>query len=126
MQQLTIFDWMPTVMQEPEVGEIIREPGACIPHIMRSGYIGRKVCFDCSTQSRKAYRVGILEAVNQSYYWHMEGDEYKQVPCDRVVIFTGKKQRALISLTPGREIHECLPWNAYPERMKAIYGKNDM
>jgi len=109
MPQLTIFDWMPTVMQEPEVGKIVREHGACIPHIMRSGYVGRKVCFDCSTQSRRAYKVGILEAVNPSFYWRLEGREYKQVPCDRVVIFTGTKQRSFISLMPGREIYEPLP-----------------
>lgn len=119
MEQLTIFDWMPEAQPEPEVGEYIKEHGANIPHIMRPGYIGQKVCFDCSTQSREMYRVGILEAVNPSYYWHLdEYGEYRKDTCDRVVIFTGKKQRSLLSLMPGREIFECLPWDAYPGRKK--------
>lgn len=40
--QLTIFDWMPTAQQEPDVGAWVEKPGAVIPHIMIPSYIGKK------------------------------------------------------------------------------------
>lgn len=123
-EQLTIFDYMPSCMPEPGVGEIIHKHGAVICHIMRPGYVGQKVCFDVSTQSmRNMYRVGILEKIFTDHYFQLVGNKYQKRECDRVVIYTGKKQRSYISLMPGREIYECLPWNAYPARMNAIGKK---
>lgn len=115
-EQLSIFDWMPTLRQEPDVGEWVTEHGQVIPHIMRRSYIGKKVVMDKSTQSKKAYKVGILEKVLTDFYWH--GDE--MVECDRSIVFDGGKQRNHILHMPGREIYECLPWDAYPERMNSI------
>lgn len=121
--QMTIFDWRPDAQPEPEIGADIREHGQIICHIMRPSYIGKKVCFDISTESmRNLFRVGVLEEILEDHYWrlNLSTGQYERKPCDRVVIYTGKKQRSLISLMPGREIYECLPWDAYPERMAAI------
>ncbi len=117
--QLTIFDYMPIVQAEPEVGAYIEKSGAPIPHIMRPGYIGQKVCVDVSTQNHEWYQVGILEKVIPAHYYN--GDQI--VECDRSIVYTGKKQRSLITHMPGNEIYECLPWDAYPKRMAAI-GKH--
>lgn len=94
-------------MTEPDVGEYVRSTGATICHIMRPHYIGQKVLFDCSTQSmRNLYKCGILE---------------KYIPHEgrmRSIIYTGAKQRTLLTHYPGIEIYECLPWEAYSERAK--------
>lgn len=81
-------------------------------HIMRPNYIGQKVVYDCSTQNHRWYRVGILE----KYIPH-EGHM-------RSIIFVGERQRILLDHVLGREIYEPLQWEAYPERMKAIFGVN--
>lgn len=107
-QQMTIFDWMPTLQQEPKVGEYVDTHGANICHIMRPSYIGQKVVYECSTQSHEWWRVGILEK-----YFLCGG-------VMRSVIYVGEKQRILLDHYKGRDIYECLPWDAYPERMKAI------
>lgn len=92
-------------LEEPCVGEYVREAGAVICHIMRPGYIGKKVLYDCSTQSqRNLFRCGILEA-----YIHYEGKM-------RSIINVGTKQRILLTHYPGIEIRECLPWWEYPAR----------
>ena len=106
--QLSIFDYMPTLLPEPAVGEYVESHGAVICHIMRSGYIGNKVVYDCSTQSHKWFRVGILEK-----YFENDG-------VMRSVINVGERQRILFDHYPGREIFECLPWNAYPNRVNNI------
>ncbi len=111
MRQLSIFDIMPEAQQEPEVGAIVEETGAIIPHIMRHGYIGEKILFDCSTQSRTLYQCGRLEK-----YIPYEG-------VTRSIIYTGKKQRTLLTHYEGINIYECLPWDKYPERMKALGRK---
>lgn len=118
-EQLSIFDWMPTAQKEPEVGEWVTEHGAVIPHIMRKGYIGKKVVMDKSTQSMKIYKVGILENVVTDFYWHND----KKVECDRSIVFDGGRQRNHILHMPGQEIFECLPWNAYEKRNEAIGRK---
>lgn len=107
-RQMTIFDWMPECQPEPPVGAWVRTHGQIIPHIMRKSYIGRKVCIDVSTENNEIYQVGILED-----YIPYEGRM-------RSVIYTGKKQRQLVTHYPGVEIFECLPWNAYEERNRAI------
>lgn len=104
--QMTIFDWMPTAKAEPDVGEYVAETGAVICHIMRKGYIGQKILYDCSTESHVWYRCGILED-----YFECRG-------VMRSVIYTGQKQRILFDHCPGREIFECLAWDAYPKRMQ--------
>lgn len=106
--QMSIFDYMPTLQKEPEVGEFVEHHGANICHIMRPNYIGQKVVYDCSTYSHKWFRVGILEK-----YFECRG-------VMRSIIYVGEKQRILLDHYPGREIFECLPWDAYPERMKTI------
>lgn len=93
-------------MTEPEVGAWVTEHGAVICHIMRPSYIGSRVVFDCSTWSMRIFRVGILEA-----YIPHEGRM-------RSIIYTGSRQRTLLTHYPGIEIYECLPWDAYPERTK--------
>lgn len=114
--QISLFDWMPSAQPEPPVGSYIQKPGAIIPHIMRKGYIGRKIAFDCSTESREMYRIGILEEVKQASYFHLEDGRYVEKPCDHVTIYDGVKQRSYILLMPGHEIFECLPWHAYERR----------
>ena len=115
MEQMTIEDWMPEAcpknvgVKEPEVGEIIHKHGQVICHIMRPHYIGKKVCFDISTESqRNLFRVGILE----KYVPHEE--------TYRSIVYTGTRQRSLINHRNGRTIYECLPWDQYPERMEMI------
>lgn len=117
--QIGLFDYMPTLQKEPEVGEWVDTTGANIPHIMRRGYIGSKIVIDMSTESHKWYKVGILEDITTTQYYHWTGKEYEIRECDRAIVYTGTKQRSLISLIPGEaEIYECLPWDAYPERTK--------
>lgn len=117
-EQMSIFDWMPTLRKEPDVGECVEEHGQVIPHIMRPSYIGKKILIDCSTENHKWFKVGILEDVRPAFYWHFD----EKVECDRSIIYTGSKQRSFITHMPGNEIFECLPWDSYPERMKAIGG----
>ena len=111
-KQLTIFDYMPTLRDEPDVGEWVEQHGVVIPHIMRRGYIGKKVLMDKSTMSHKWYKVGILEKVMEGYYYH---DDQK-VECDISIIFDGKSQRNKILHMPGQEIYECLPFDSYQKR----------
>jgi len=111
MEQLTIFNCFPQALPEPQVGEYVTEFGANICHIMRPAYIGKKVIYDCSTANHAWYRCGILE----KYFMRENG-------VMRSVIYTGERQRILYDHYPGREIWECLPWDAYPKRMEAIYG----
>lgn len=124
MEQLTMFDWMPTLKEEPEVGAWVKEHGAVIPHIMRKSYIGKKVVMDLSTESRQCFKVAILEQVLPDFYWHNDDPDdesgWQKVECDRSVLYTGKKGRSYITHMPGREIYECLPWDAYQERKEAI------
>ena len=107
IRQLSLFD-LPGLRQEPEVGEYTSEFGAVICHIMRSGYIGRKVLVDVSTRGMTMFQCGILED-----YIPYEG-RY------RSIVYTGKKQRKLITHYPGVEIRECLPWDHYEARERAI------
>lgn len=113
--QLSIFDWME---EEPEVGQWVYKTGAPISHIMRRSYIGKKVLMDKSTQSQRCYKVGILERVDTSFYYH--GDQ--KIECDRSVIYDGSRQRSYITHMPGQEIYECLPWHAYQKREESIFG----
>lgn len=107
--QISIFDYKPTLRQEPDVGAHIPEVGAVIPHIMIPSYIGKKVAFNCSTESRRCFRVGILEE-------YVPYGDYM-----RAIIFDGKRQRALVTLYPWMDgIHEVLPWESYPGRIEAI------
>lgn len=117
--QMTIFDWRPDAQQEPEVGTWLNDHGAVIPHIMRPGYIGKRICFECSTSSMRLFKVGILENIVPNV-WYVDG---KLTDIERAIVYTGTKQRSLVDLYPGRELFECLPWDAYPERMKAIGGR---
>lgn len=111
-RQLTIFDWMPETQSEPEIGEYVTKTGAIIPHIMRPSYIGHKVLYYCGTQSMpNLYQCGILE----KYIPH-EGKM-------RSIIYYGRKQRVLLTHYEGVNIYECLPWDAYPERMAAMGRK---
>jgi len=115
-KQMTIFDWMPTMQQEPEVGEYVKKCGAVIPHIMRRSYIGQKVLVNTSTQSLVSYKCGILKDVIKTFYWH--GDQ--RIECDRSIVSYGRNRESLITHMPGQEIYECLPWDAYEKRMEAI------
>lgn len=129
--QLSIFDWMedfdpakeakqaavlPEQIEEPEVGAWVYTRGAPISRVMRRSYIGKKVLMDKSTQSMDAFKVGILERVDTSFYYH--GDQ--KIECDRSVIYDGSRQRSYITHMPGQEIYECLPWHSYKEREDSI------
>lgn len=94
MEQLTIWDWMPAATPGPEVGEYVTHHGANICHIMRPGYIGKMVVFDCSTEGHEWFRCGILE---------------NYIPYEntyRSIINVGTRQRVLLTHYPGREIYE--------------------
>ena len=103
--QMTIFDLMPK-NTEPEVGEYVTEHGAVICHVMRPGYIGKKVVYSCGTESMpNLCRVGVLE----KYFWNHNAS------CWRSVINPGTKHCVLIDHAPwntGRfsssEIFECM------------------
>jgi hypothetical protein len=41
----------------------------------------------------------------------------------RSIINVGKPQRILLTHYPGREIYECLPWDAYPARRALLKPK---
>lgn len=119
--QMSIFDYMPTVQTEPEVGKWVDKHGAVISHVMLESYIGEKIVMDKSTASHQWFKVGILEKILPDFYYKMsETGEYTQVPCDRLIVYDGARQRNHIKLMPGIEVFECLPWDAYPERMAAI------
>ena len=118
-RQMTIFDYMPTIQQEPEIGEWVETHGAVICGCMRRSYIGEKVVMDKSTSSHEWYKVGILEDVKTGYYYR--GDQ--KVECDIAIVYDGSRQRNIYQIFPGHEIYECLPWNAYPKRMAAIGAK---
>lgn len=111
--QLNLFDVCEQLKTEPEVGEYVKEPGAVICHIMRRGYIGKKVLIDVSTTGMTMFQCGILED-----YIPYEGRM-------RSIVFTGKKQRSLITHYPGIEIFEPMPWAWYEARLHAIGGKDD-
>lgn len=110
--QPSIYDLFDELKQEPDIGEYTHECGAVICHIMRPGYIGKKVLVDVSTQSlRNLFRCGILED-----YIPYEGRM-------RSIVNVGDRQRLLITHYPGVEIHECLPWHRYENRMQNIGAK---
>lgn len=85
--QLTIFDIMAaedaketapeSERPEPETGAWIYDHGAVIPHIMRPGFIGRKVAYTCGTQSQpNLFRVGILE----KYFYNEHAKCWRSMP----------------------------------------------
>ena len=109
LKQYSIFDLFDQLKTEPDIGEYTHECGQVICHIMRRGYIGKKVLVDVSTQSlRNLFRCGILED-----YIPYEGRM-------RSIVNVGDRQRLLITHYPGVEIHECLPWGSYEQRKKAV------
>ena len=117
MKQLSLFDFFPKPepkpFREPEVGEYTKVCGQVLCHIQRKNHIGKKVLIDVSTQSmRGLYKCGILEDYIE-YEGHM-----------RSIVFTGEKQRSLVTHYPGVEIRECMPWDWYEDRRKSIGGKN--
>ena len=89
----------------PNVGDYVKRPGAIICHIMRAGYIGRKILVNVSTEHNELYQCGILE---------------NYIPYEsfmRSIIYVGDRQRKLVTHYPGVEIFECLPWD-YEKRVK--------
>lgn len=94
--QITMDEFLrenhPEEIREPEVGEYVEHWGQNIPHIMRSSWIGKKVVYDCSTQSHRWMRVGLLER-----YFPHDGTY-------RSVIYVGSKQRILYDHRQGRTI----------------------
>ena len=105
--QLSIFDIDPRCRPDPQPGEWVKEHGQVIRHIMRRSYIGKKIVMDKSTQSQKAFKVGILERVDTSFYYR--GDQ--KIECDRSVIYDGSRQRSYILHMPGQEIYELYPFD---------------
>ena len=120
MNQMSLFDFMPTLMVEPEVGEYVKECGAVIPHIMRKGYIGKKVLVDKSEEYRGSEEEMKLEKIVPARYW---GDG-AWIECERSIVYTGEKQRSLISHYPWvPELREVLPWDAYERREDVIHHR---
>ena len=104
-EQISIFDWMQSSAPEPNIGDYVKRPGAIICHIMRAGYIGRKILVDVSTEHNELYQCGILE---------------NYIPYEsfmRSIVYVGDRQRKLITHYPGVEIFECLPLD-YEKRVK--------
>lgn len=100
-QQMTLFDLFDLSEGKTEKGDLhpgdyIESHGAVICHIMRPGYIGKMVAYDCSTESHKWIRVGILKD-----YIPYEGRW-------RSIIDVGKGRDHYILLThyEGRNIYE--------------------
>ena len=110
--QMSLFDWMPQVLPDPQPGEYVNRHGMVICAIMRPSYIGKIVIMDCSTESHAWYKAGILEKILRDKYFHCNTitKQYEETPCDRVIIYTGKKQRSSILMMPGANIYE--PANA--------------
>lgn len=120
--QLDIFECFPELFRkpDPEVGEWVEEHGPVICHIMREGCIGHKVVWNCGTESMpNLCRVGILEKVLADHYYEYRNGDYIEKPCDRVILYTGKKQRSSLLLMPGREIYEVHPWS-WPRNVENI------
>jgi hypothetical protein len=86
-----MFDMTP---QEPAPGDYVTQHGANICHIMRPGYVGSLVVYDCSTCGHTWYRAGRLER-----YFEHEGHF-------RSVIYVGERQRILLDHVNGRDIFE--------------------
>ncbi len=99
MKQMTIFDFIEK--PEPKIGEYVEEAGPVICHIMVKGYIGKKVLYDCSTQSHRWYRCGILEK-----YIPYEGSM-------RHVIRIGKKNYAYVTRRYGEAASIYGPGNIF-------------
>lgn len=105
--QISIDDYLESIgmAREPDAGEYVEKHGAVICHIMRPSYIGKKVVYDCSTESHVWYRAGILED-------YIPDGKYM-----RSIIYVGKPQRILLTHYPGREIYEPHTWK-WDERLK--------
>ena len=104
--QMSLFDWMPQVLPDPQPGEYVNRHGMVICHIMRPSYIGKTVVYDCSTQSHTWYRAGRLEAYIQNGR------------VMRSIIYVGTKQRILLDHYPGREIYETANAPSMEERVR--------
>lgn len=89
-EQLSFFDQN----AEPSVGDYVESHGAVICHIMRPAFIGKNIVVDKSTQSHEWYQLGVLED-----YISYEGRF-------RAIVYTGERQRQLITFYPGIEIYE--------------------
>lgn len=96
--QLSLFDTDDNVCRKKRdtIGTYKRRPGAVIPHIMRSAYIGKKILIEESTPRGEVYRVGVLE----EYTYDIERRVH------RCIVFTGEGQRHQIDMYPGEEIFE--------------------
>lgn len=103
--QMTIWDF-PQALPEPFVGEFGKTHGQIICHVMRKGYTGKKVLIEVAAGT---FQCGILE-------------EYAEMPNGlmRSTVRVGNGLKYRITHRPGVEIFEPLPWDAYPERMRAI------
>ena len=91
IEQMALFDYI-----EPEVGDYVERHGQVLCHIMRQGMIGSKVVIDRSTVGHEWFQVGILEG-----YIPYEGTW-------RSIVYTGSKQRSLITHYPGVDIYEVM------------------
>lgn len=89
INQLSLFDFI-----EPEVGQYVEKHGRVLCHIERKACVGRKIVINKSTIGHEWYQVGVLEA-----YIPYEGTW-------RSIVYTGEKQRSLITHYPGINIYE--------------------
>lgn len=116
--QLSIFDIDPRCGPEPAPGEWVKTHGPVICHIMRRGYIGRKVVIDQSEWGHVNFLVGILERVETSCYYR--GDQ--KIECDMSVVNVGSEKRFNVIHWPGNEIFELYPFD-WEERTKKKKGE---
>lgn len=99
MEQISIFDWMPSLIPEPNPGDWVEDHGELICRGQIESFLGKKIVMDCSTQSHEWYKVGIVEKILPAIYYH-NGVETETV---RVIVDDGKRTRCYITYIPGEE-----------------------
>ena len=110
MEQMSIFDWLPTLSPEPQAGDLVEDHGAEIPPEQIESFVGKKIVMDRSTESHEWFRVGVLEKILPGIYYH-NGVETDTI---RLIIYDGGKQRNYMTYIPGyRWVYELteIRWN---------------
>lgn len=73
--QVELFDYMPTIRTEPELGEIVEHPGQVICHIMKPAYIGQKVVM----HGRVVIYHGEDETIRECLPWECYPERMKNI-----------------------------------------------
>lgn len=118
-KQMTLFDLFDLSEEKAgasdiQPGDYIESHGAAICHIMRPGYIGKLVAYDCSTQNHKWIRVGILRN-----YIPYEG-RWRSI----IDVGEGRNHSILLTHYEGCDIYEVEPWDFEKRRARAKEWSN--